>query len=327
MKAHRQGPAEGALEDGHLDHPELPRRADLRGGRPRAARSSPATSPARRRGVGGVGLERHRGDAAARQRGRARGRRARRRRPLPVPRRGRAPRLEPRRRSRSCSARCATRATRRSARLRARSTRPRRRRRRCAACSSCAAGDADPARRGRAVERDRAALRDGRHVAGSISSEAHETLAIAMNRLGGALEHRRGRRGSRALDARRERRPAPLGDQAGRLRAVRRDDRLPRRRRPAADQGLAGREARRGRPAARLQGQRPDRQAAALDAGRRPDLASAAPRHLLDRGSRAADLRPAHGQPERLDQRQAGRRGRSRHRRRRRRQGARPTTS
>ena len=38
---------------------------------------------------------------------------------------------------------------------------------------------------------------------GSISQEAHETLAIAMNRLGGQFEHRRGRRGSGALRARR----------------------------------------------------------------------------------------------------------------------------
>ena len=35
-----------------------------------------------------------------------------------------------------------------------------------------------------------------------------------------------------------------------------------------------------------------DRQGAALDAGRRPDLAAAAPRHLLDRGSGGADPRP-----------------------------------
>ena len=34
---------------------------------------------------------------------------------------------------------------------------------------------------------------------GSISAEAHETLAIAMNRLGGEVEHRRGRRGRRPL--------------------------------------------------------------------------------------------------------------------------------
>ena len=44
---------------------------------------------------------------------------------------------------------------------------------------------------------------------GSISREAHETLAIAMNRLGGKSQHRRGRRGRRPLRARRQRRPAP----------------------------------------------------------------------------------------------------------------------
>ena len=36
---------------------------------------------------------------------------------------------------------------------------------------------------------------------GSISTEAHETLAIAMNRLGGALEHGRGRGGPAPLHA------------------------------------------------------------------------------------------------------------------------------
>ena len=91
---------------------------------------------------------------------------------------------------------------------------------------------------------------------GSISREAHETLAIAMNRLGGTLEHRRGRRGPVALHARRQRRPAPLGDQAGGLGPLRRDDPLPGQRRPAADQDGPGRQARRGRPAARPQGRR-----------------------------------------------------------------------
>ena len=128
-------------------------------------------------------------------------------------------------------------------------------------------------------------------------AEAHETLAIAMNRLGGALQHRRGRRGSGPLDPRRERRPAPLGDQAGRLGALRRHGRLPGRRRPAADQDRAGRQARRGRPAARPQGRRADRAAAPLDARRGPDLAAAAPRHLLDRGPRAAHLRPEAREP------------------------------
>ena len=36
---------------------------------------------------------------------------------------------------------------------------------------------------------------------GSISQEAHETLAIAMNRMGGKSNYRRGRRGSGALRA------------------------------------------------------------------------------------------------------------------------------
>ena len=41
-----------------------------------------------------------------------------------------------------------------------------------------------------------------------------------------------------------------------------------------------------------------DRARAQRDARRRPDLAAAAPRHLLDRGPRAADPRPEERQPE-----------------------------
>ena len=156
-----------------------------------------------------------------------------------------------------------------------------------------------------------------------ISREAHETLAIAMNRIGGKLEHRRGRRGSGALRAGRERRLAPLGDQAGRVGPVRREHRLPDERRRAADQDGAGREARRGRPAAGPQGRRLHRRRPADDAGRRPDLAAAAPRHLLDRGPEAADLRPALREPAGADLGEARRRGRRRHGRRRRRQGER----
>ena len=86
---------------------------------------------------------------------------------------------------------------------------------------------------------------------GSISQEAHETLAIAMNRLGGKIEHRRGRRGCRAVRADGQRRLEAQRDQAGRVRALRRDQRVPGQRRRAADQDGAGRQARRGRPAAR----------------------------------------------------------------------------
>ena len=57
----------------------------------------------------------------------------------------------------------------------------------------------------------------------------------------------------------------------------------------------------------------------------RADLAAAAPRHLLDRGPRAADPRPAAGQPGGARLGQAGRRGGRRHGRRGRGQGAAPT--
>ncbi len=110
---------------------------------------------------------------------------------------------------------------------------------------------------------------------GSISREAHETLAIAMNRLGGRSNTGEGGEDPVALHARHQRRQAPLGDQAGRLRALRRDDPLPRQRRRAADQDGPGRQARRGRPAARAQGRRLHRLDPPHDARRRPDLAAA----------------------------------------------------
>ena len=49
-KAVEQGRGEGALQDGHLDRAELPRRPGVRGHRPAPATSSTATSPAPRRG-------------------------------------------------------------------------------------------------------------------------------------------------------------------------------------------------------------------------------------------------------------------------------------
>ncbi len=128
---------------------------------------------------------------------------------------------------------------------------------------------------------------------GSISKEAHETLAIAMNRLGGAVEHGRGRRGRRPAARPRAAQP----DQAGRLRPVRRDEHVPEPRGRHPDQDGAGREARRGRPAAAREDVPVDRPHPALDRGRRPHLAAAAPRHLLDRGPQAADLRPEARQP------------------------------
>ena len=127
---------------------------------------------------------------------------------------------------------------------------------------------------------------------GSISKEAHENLAIAMNRLGARSNTGEGGEDPDRYvpmangDSKRTR------DQAGRVGPLRRDERVPRERRRPADQDGAGREAGRGRRAAGPQGVAVDRQDAALDAGRRPDLAAAAPRHLLDRGPQAAHPRP-----------------------------------
>ena len=151
--------------------------------------------------------------------------------------------------------------------------------------------------RGRAGRRDRQALRHrrdelrldqprGAHHAGR-RHEPHRRQ----------LEHRRGRRGVRPLRAAAERRFHALGDQAGRLGPLRRDRRVPGQRRRHPDQDGPGRQARRGRPAARPQGRQEHRPRAPLDAGRRPDLAAAAPRHLFDRGPGAAHPRPEERQP------------------------------
>ena len=135
---------------------------------------------------------------------------------------------------------------------------------------------------------------------GSISGEAHETLAIAMNRLGGKSNTGEGGEDAGALRAR-----SPTATRSGSaikqvaLGPLRRHQRVPRQRRRPADQDGAGRQARRGRPAARAQGVPVDREGAALDARRRPDLAAAAPRHLFDRGPGAADLRPEELEPAR----------------------------
>jgi hypothetical protein len=122
---------------------------------------------------------------------------------------------------------------------------------------------------------------------GSLSPEAHETLAVAMNRIGG-----RSNTGEGGEDPRRYRRrpPRPLGDQTGRLRPVRRHLHLPGQRRRAPDQDRARLQARRGRPTARPQGHRVHRRPAVLHPGGGADLTAAAPRHLLHRGPQAADL-------------------------------------
>ncbi|MGY4303699.1 glutamate synthase domain-containing protein 1 [Bradyrhizobium sp. USDA 4369] len=182
---------------------------------------------------------------------------------------------------------------------------------------------ARPARRGRAGEGHRQAFRHGCDVVRlDLARGAHHARdRYEPDRR--QVEHRRRRRGSRPLQAAAQRRFHALGDQAGRLGPVRRDDGIPRQLRHDADQDGAGREARRRRSAARPQGRRHHRQGAPLDPGRRPDLAAAASRHLLDRGSRAADLRPEERQSRRSGLGEARVRSRRRHRCGRRRQGAR----
>ncbi len=88
---------------------------------------------------------------------------------------------------------------------------------------------------------------------GSISKEAHETLAIAMNRIGGKSNTGEGGEDEERFAARCERRLAAQRDQAGGFGAVRRHGALPGERRRAADQDRAGRQARRRRPVARPQ--------------------------------------------------------------------------
>ncbi len=157
---------------------------------------------------------------------------------------------------------------------------------------------------------------------GSISAEAHETLAIAMNRLGA-----KSNTGEGGEDRRPPARPDPaLGDQAGRLWPLRRDVGVPDQRRRPADQDGAGGQAGRGRSAAGAQGVPVDRQDPVLDAGRRPDQPAAAPRHLFDRGPQAADPRPQELEPGRPGARQARRRDGGRHRRRRASARPRPTS-
>ena len=102
---------------------------------------------------------------------------------------------------------------------------------------------------------------------GALSREAHETLAIAMNRIGAQSDCGEGGRSARALQAARQRRQRQLDDQADRLGALRSHGRVPQQLPRDRDQDRPGLEARRGWPACRLQGVGGDRRAAPVDAG------------------------------------------------------------
>ena len=302
----RQGPAQDDLQDGDLDDPVLLRRADLRGRRASRRRSSTATSPAPRRASAASAstCSPRRRSTATRARTRARiedllpvgGVYAWRRdgehhmwNPETIALLQHAVRGRQRRRAGEVR--------------RVRRAGQRRRR---------APGDAARAADASATDREPIPLDEVEPAKEIVKRFATGAMSLGLDLHRGPrdagdrdepprrpLEHGRGRGGPAPLHARRQRRPAPLGDQAGRLGPLRRDDPLPRQRRPAADQDGPGRQARRGRPAARPQGRQVHRLGAPHDAGRRPDLAAAAPRHLLDRGPQAAHLRPALREPER----------------------------
>ena len=167
-------------------------------------------------------------------------------------------------------------------------------------------------RPGRGDHRDPQALRHAGHV-------ARRAVARGARDAGDRDEpDRRARRcRARAARTRCATRPYDNGDNANSVikqiacGPVRRHRRISQRLRGDRDQGRAGRQARRGRAAARLQGHRVHRQAAPRDAGRDADLAAAAPRHLFDRGSGAAHLRPEADQPARAGVREAGQLGRA----------------
>jgi len=134
-------------------------------------------------------------------------------------------------------------------------------------------------RRGRVCGRHRQALLDGRHVLRLDQPRGAYDACGRHEPDRRQVEHRRGWRGERPLlpAAGRLAEPRAFGHQADRLGPLRRDDRIPGQCRHAADQGGAGCQARRGRPAARPQGGCDGCQDPAFDAGRRSHLAAAAP--------------------------------------------------
>ena len=171
--------------------------------------------------------------------------------------------------------------------------------------------------------RSRGASRPVRCRTGALSAEAHETLAIAMNMIGGKSNC-----GEGGEDPARYRTRGTARDRNSRIKQIASgrfgvtpeycayadelNIKIAQGSKPGEGGQLPG-----------PQGQRRDRAAAPHPARRRPDLAAAAPRHLLDRGPRAAHLRPQAGEPAGRGVGEARRRGRRRHDRRRRREGAR----
>ncbi len=164
----------------------------------------------------------------------------------------------------------------------------------------------DSHRGGRARRVDRQALFDRGHVVRIDQPGSARDAGHRHEPHGRALELGRGRRGFRPVSEGPERRLAAQRGQAGGVGTLWRDQRVPRQRERSADQDGTGGQAWRGRSASRPQGVSVDCEGPLRDAGGRPDLAAAAPRHLLDRRHRAAHSRPEERESEGTRARQAG---------------------
>ena len=251
----RQGRAQGDVEDGRLDGRQLHRRPDLRGHRAR-------------RGARRAVLHGHRQPARRHRarRDRRRGRRpprhgppdpargagppqARARRRVPVAARGRAPPVQPGD-GVQAAARHPGQALRHLQAVLARSsTTSRKRLATLRGLFEFKLGERQPVPIDEVepVAVDRAPLLDRRDELRVDLGRGPRDAGHRDEPDRRQVEHRRGRRGRRPA----ARPGAPVGDQAGGVGALRRDVRVPHERRRPADQDGPGRQARRGRPAAR----------------------------------------------------------------------------
>ena len=157
---------------------------------------------------------------------------------------------------------------------------------------------------------------------GSISKETHETLAIAMNRLGGKSNTGEGGEDPERYVRHSEKRSAIKQVASGRFWG---DDRLSHERGRDSDQDGAGGQAGGRRAVAGRKGISLDCQDAPLHAVRRPDFSAAAPRYLFDRRPGAVDPRSEKFESGRAHYGQAGFRSGGGHGGRRRSGKARPT--
>ena len=158
---------------------------------------------------------------------------------------------------------------------------------------------------------------------GSLSAEAHETLAIAMNMIGGKSNC-----GEGGEDPARHRSRGTARDRNSRIKQIAsgRFGVTPEYCAFADELNIKIAQGSKPGEGGQLPGHKVTAEIARLrhtQPGVGLDLAAAAPRHLFDRGPCPADLRPQAGEPARRGVGEARRRARRRHDRRRRREGAR----